>query len=564
MSIINTTAKWYRANRDESLLVASIAVFLASGLVIGSMVGRAFSGDSGFRESFRALVEFVPMVDLVNVVSVLIGVYFGLLLLLFFDFKKRIQSVLLIFGTAVSFVIIWANGVMFTAMGPIDWTIVAVSAFFIAYLLGGKKLRALSIEPDDIYRNRVFTTESDDPVEFPAASRYLWWILAGFVVLSLHEAYTQYPEFLFVQGDTLQSNLPLAAENYEANGSETAAARDILASFFFLGSFHIFLDYEASKKVVFVGPPRSGKTHLIIGLFSQAQNENLNPRNVSKHITDQRGFIIDNQEWAEETEAEIHDMSFHYTTPGLFSKNVVVDGLDYPGEYSYFIPAGLELAKEGMHLPDEPIDEEPPVEFGRGKIGSQIENRNLDSETAKRFKHLVKNAEYGFEAEFTNTISDISGKRDGDGGGSADQKYLYMVNSVLPRIRDADMIGFVFDTEQQLRWDREDQDAKYADLGYYQRIIDLSGAGASLAIATKADVLCEEFFEREYLEPTDDYNHFREFVNDRLLGGPFGGELQALQMKPYPVYLENNDGEDGPKVPVRAFGVNQLLEKLGR
>lgn len=564
MALVTTAAKWYRANRGETILGALVVVILLSGYLIGQMVGRAFAGESGFRESFRTFVELLPFVDLVNVVSVIIGLYLGLLLLLFIDFKKRVQSLLLLAGTAVSFVMIWNRGVMFTAMGPLDWTIVFVSLSLTAVLIGGQSLRRLSISLDDIYRNRVFTTENDDPVEFPRAANILWWLLFGFILVSTHEAYTQYPELVVAQEAAIDHNLGAVVPQYELVGSEWSATRDILAGFLFLGSFRVFLQYEASKQVVFIGPPRSGKTHLIIGLFSQAQNENLNPRDVSEHVVNQRGFIINNREWANETTATIHEMGFQYTTPGLFSKNVVVNGLDYPGEYSYFIPEGLELAAQGMVLPNEPIDEKPPVEFGSGRLGKQIQSQDLTPPKQSRWSHLVENYNNGYEDEFVQRLKEISGRRDADGGGSVAQKYAYMVNSVLPRIREADVVAFAFDTEQHLRWMNGDDDAKFGDVGYYQRIMDLSNAKQSIGVATKADLLREEYMDIEHLEPADDYDRFRDFVNDRLLGGPFGGEIQSLQITPYPVFIENSDNQDSPNVPIRAFGVDKLLEKLGR
>ncbi|MFC6722335.1 hypothetical protein [Halovalidus salilacus] len=67
------------------------------------------------------------------------------------------------------------------------------------------------------------------------------------------------------------------------------------------------------------------------------------------------------------------------------------------------------------------------------------------------------------------------------------------------------------------------------------------------------------------MEPDAEYAEFREYINDRLLGGPYKGELQSLQLKPYPVYIENREDpeEDAPKVPLRTFGMEELLQEMG-
>ncbi len=552
----------YQQYRDEVWLVATVLIILVSGILIGSMIGRAYGGYSGLRESFRDLIEFIPYLDLVNVVSLIIGLYFGLLTLLFFDFKKRIQSSLLIVGTLISFVFIWAEGVMFTAMGMIDWTIVIITGTVTIFTIGGKTLRRMSFNPDDIYRNRVLTAEGDTPVEFPKAAAYLWWLLVVFVGISFYEAYTQYPQFFVSNGDIFTLQLGAFVDNHKIVGSENLIARDLLASFFFLGSFLLFLRYDASKEIVFIGPPRSGKTHLLIGLFAEAQNSNYNPRNVSPYITEQKDYIIARENWAEETEGEVHEMGFNFTTPGVFSKNIFINGLDYPGEYSYFIPEGLRLASEGMEVPETPIDEDPPVEFGGPPIGQQLSG-NSDIKTSK-WQHLIDNETSGYEENYKTIINDIRGMRETDSGGPEDSVYVYMVNSVLPRIRDADVVGFVFDTQEHLKWE-QDENSRFVQLGYYQHIMDVSSARRSIGIATKTDVLKDDFVDQRHVEPDAEYAEFREYINDRLLGGPYKGELQSLQLKPYPVYIENREDpeEDAPKVPLRTFGMEELLQEMG-
>ncbi|MFC6720255.1 hypothetical protein [Halobacteriaceae bacterium SHR40] len=562
MSTTQTIAGRYQQYRDEIWLSVYTLLILFSGYVIGGVISRAFGSYSGLQESLRNVIEFIPLFDFVAFVSVIIGVYLGLLTLLFLDFKKRIQTLLLGFGTLFSFLIIWSEGIMFTVMGPVDYVIILLVGLFVTFTVGGATLRRLTVNPDNTFRVRSwFTTDGDEPVEFPQAARYLKLILAVFVFISVFEAYTQYNTFIVPSEEFLKIQTS-AMESFEAGGSESAVARDILFSTLFVGAFWQFLDYEAGKRIVFIGPPRSGKTHLILGLYTAAQNANYNPRGVSKFITDQKEYIINNREWAEATEEQTHKMGFSYTSQDIFSKNIHIDGLDYPGEYSYYIPDGLALMKDGMALPDTPIDnpiEKLPPGMDLADVGEQF--ASIDS-ADPQWNFLVANAENGFERQYKDLIDEIERQRDSRRGGGGDRNaaYLHLVCSVLPRVRDADTLGFMFDMSQYKNWET-DGGGRYLEVEYYQRIIDEANANQSIGIATKSDTLKGEFVEDRRIEPADNYDEFQNYVNEHLLNSPYRGAIQSLQIKPVPIYIHNES--DRPEVPVRTFGIEPLLTKFG-
>jgi hypothetical protein len=487
--------------------------------------------------------------------AILTGIYLGLLTLLFLDYKKRIQSLLLLIGTLACFVVFSFTGILFRFLTVSDYIILGGSAIAIIYLLGRAKLRQLNIDANNIFNSRVLVTSTDEPLEFPKAAYYLKWVMILFVVVSYFEANLEYAPLLIIEsGGLIFSGIP----EFTWTGNGLIVAGEAVASLLLIISLSAFFEYDAGKSIVFIGPPRSGKTHLIIGLYSAAQSANYNPRQVSEYLTQQREELLRTRSWVPETQADISQMGFQFSSNNFPSKNIIIDGLDYPGEYSYFIPEGLEMASAGLELPDRPIDQLPQdIEFG-GEIplGSQVDKN-------EGWDHLIANADNGFENQYKNAIADIRARRSSStapAGRQPDRIYLHMVNSVLPRIRNADAVGFVFDTREHLRWMNEDENAQHTQIEYYQRIIDQSNASEKIGIATKSDLLIEDFKDERFADPHDAPDEFRQYVNDRLLNGPYRGAIQTLQVTLHPTYIETDSGD--PVLPLQVFGMNELLEKL--
>lgn len=559
-------SQFYSSHKDETWLALYTGIILISGFFVGGVVGQAFDRYSGFKESIRALINFVPLLNLVTFVSIFVGFYVGLLILLFLDYKKRVQSLIMIGGTIVSFVIVWSQGVLFPWMSPIDYVIVFLISCLTLYFLGGQQLRNISFQESSIWENRRFVTQTNNPLEFPRAAGFLKLTVVLVVVISYFEAYTDYNEPLSAGGKKLSVNIGEAIETFHTVGSETSAAIDLFFSMTLIGAFILFLSYDTGRRVAFIGPPRSGKTHTILGLYSEAQESGYNPRNPSTYLTRRIDDVHRSQDWAPPTQAgEVVDMRFIYTTKGQFSKNVVVDGLDYPGEYSWYIPDGLDLVNDGLALPDEPIDEIPKkVNLGSTTpIGEQLED--LDTET-DRWTHLIRNYNSGFEDAYINKIDNSEYRAANNAGGqtsnsSPDQAYLHMVNSVLPRVANADTLVYVFDVNLAKNLMKGDT-SNFNGLSFYEEISASADADREFGIATKSDLLKQDFYNQEFQRPLDNPTAFENFVEDELLKTEMSRQLSALQLDLYPIYLETN--EDGkPVTPIQPFGTDELLDRLG-
>ena len=556
--------------RDLILLSLSGVVTLGSGIVVGDMVVSAFGGESGLRESFRSLVLFLPFVDLVNIISIILGFYLGLLVLLSIDYKKRIQGMLLLVGTiGLVFPILWVEQVMLTAMGPIDFIIALFSLVSTIKIVGGSNLEKLSFNTDAVFSAGILSMGTNRPVEFKKAASLLWGLLAVFIIISFHEAYTSYPQFLFNVGNEIEINTESISE-YQIVGSEAAAAFDILVAALFLTSFRYFLQYDTGRQIFVIGPKSAGKSHLLVGLFATAEQQGFifNPREQASDYLSAKRDLLERGEWVEATEAEVHNMGFTYTSTGKFRRNINIAGLDYPGEYSYYIHQGLELTNEGLQIPSDPIFRSPPVTIGGDiPIGKQIAEQ--DESTRSNWSHLETNEQNGFEQSYINLMQENEfdpARRTRSGIQTA---YIHLVNTILPLVKNADTLIFVYDCQYHVHEESntfEDEFEEEQSLAFYSRILGTADIDRTIGVATKAGYLIEKYEEdvmREfrYGDP-ESYKRFRRWINNEMRSGPFGRDINALQLNLFPANIKEDENDD-PDLN-QTMGMEQLLEKLGR
>lgn len=600
---MNNLAQTYQRNSDEIKLGAYTVLMLITGLVVARVFDMAFGSFSPLERTFENILIFIPLIDKITIAAVLFGVYLGLIILLFFDYKKRVQSYLFGLGTLIAVAGFLANDILLSYMGPVDFVLTLLAGAVVFIRIGGQQLRDLSISPADVFNSRVFTTDSDEPVEFHAAADTLSSLLTLVILAALFEAHTQYAPLLTRSSGSVVPNLA-AFSNFSAAGSEQVIAVNLLFSLVFVGSLRMFLSYEAPpNRVVFIGPRRSGKTHAVIGLYAQAQSAGLNPRDASQYLTVKEGELKRTQRWVDPNEDEVDHLGFRFTAEGLFPKDVIIDGLDYPGEYSHHIPDGLDMHEGGLQFADLSESDLPQqngddFEFGKDEpIGNRLEAiRNGLDEPHPEWEPLIENARNGLEQELKKTIERTRERRassgnvatgggnqsdrgigdsgtqrgatggisdDGNSNTPPDRVYFDLVTAVLPKVATSDTVCFLFDIEEQQKWSEGDTTTR-VDVGYYQQIVDLAGK-RHIPIATKTDRWGKEFEERNNHRPQDAYGTFRDYINNRLLDGPFAGQVSSFGSVPLPVFIETEErgGEERPRIPLELCGFERLLEKLG-
>lgn len=94
-----------------------------------------------------------------------------------------------------------------------------------------------------------------------------------------------------------------------------------------------------------------------------------------------------------------------------------------------------------------------------------------------------------------------------------------------------------------------------------------------ILVATKTDIFADMFWEEHELSPQEDFDAFRDFVEDQLTQSEQFASLlrQTPTSEVHPVYYETEFNESGERVPYRdengsavTVGFKELLEKLGR
>ncbi|SDG38670.1 hypothetical protein [Halorientalis regularis] len=144
------------------------------------------------------------------------------------------------------------------------------------------------------------------------------------------------------------------------------------------------------------------------------------------------------------------------------------------------------------------------------------------------------------------------------------------VDSTLERLVDgvetADTLVLLLDLERFMN-DEPLEITEYFDI---LRQADNTGV---ILVATKADVMAEEFREKRGLEAHRYQDEFRQYINQRLRGSQqVEGLIQETAgTEIYPVYYQTKVNENGDRVPIRdetnsvtTVGYDELLDLLGR
>jgi hypothetical protein len=310
---------------QEEIKFAGYALMMGlPAIVLAQMFEQAFGGFSAFKQSVFRLTRVVPLVSFITLVSLLFGIYMGLLILLLLDYKKRFQSLVFLGITVLVVVVAISQGLFFTEAGVTGIAVAIIAAVSTVLLIGGEDVGDIRVGGGE----RFIDLARDEPLEFPKAERYFVRILGGFVVIALFEAHTD--RWPLVQ---LHNGIPVpnpAGLSFTIIGSDFWIGMDLLASFVFIVGLSLFVGYETERRIVFIGPPRSGKTHCLLGLFIEAQNKN-DARNPRGMIEPLKSRFTRKQDWLDPNEAgDIRRMYFENSFGKLFRKNIIVDGLDYP------------------------------------------------------------------------------------------------------------------------------------------------------------------------------------------------------------------------------------------
>jgi hypothetical protein len=238
--------------KEPLKLVLRFLVIVVTAPVIGWMFSRAWvPGNSVYDQGREFLTELlgVPGPEATKLFAVFtFGIYLGLLILLTVDLRKRVQAMLLWLGTALALAAVASVGwviprVELTQLNVLGFLLGLVSAI----VLEANQLRAIDSSESSFRR----PTQSSGAIsEFQYAAGVLFVVLLVAVVATLVQ---------LVLADAIQVYDPVAAV-------------------VFLVVVFQFVSYESETSYATLGPERSGKSMLMLGLcLTLLQNNEMHP-----------------------------------------------------------------------------------------------------------------------------------------------------------------------------------------------------------------------------------------------------------------------------------------------
>lgn len=300
--------------KEPRKLLVRLIVIAAVSPAIGWMIGRAWvPGHQVYDQSQQLLASFlglsgVQALELIGAFS--LGVYLALLCLFILDVKKRVQGVLLALGTVISLAVVSSMGVFIPNIefaAPLN-VLGLILGFGAGIVVESAALRAVDLARSSLKRP---TLQNGDVVEF----RYAAWLLFGVLTLVIALSVLQ---------------VVLAG---------LVRVVDVVASGVFLVMLFQFVQYESETRYVTLGPERSGKSMLLLGLCLELLRH-------SEVHPDPNGYLQNGLERASNLQPgaerwpipstphdEVRVGSFEVIAGSYFPRRLELTALDYAGQH---------------------------------------------------------------------------------------------------------------------------------------------------------------------------------------------------------------------------------------
>jgi GTPase SAR1 family protein len=475
-----------------------LAVVVVTSVLLVPMVATAWQMQ-GLLPFIATLPAFVGLASLPQYTVFLLGLWFSLVALLWFDIKKRVQGVVLALGTAVAVASLCQLGLVcgrINLLGNLLW------------FLGGGVFGALLGGIRGVFDNRTPTSR-----EFRRASKLLFVIGTLLVVGA------------FVEVHLMSGLYSVSPSEYDNVFSMPVNA--LLAAGYVV-SLRSFLAYDAETKFFVLGPRGSGKTMFLLGAYREADEAQLyddrkTPPNPTRDLTRLLQFVDEHRdEWPPATRPDEAPAThgFQYVHGRILPRNVTVNSIDYAGEdlsvIAELLAMGSRAAKRASRRQQ------------RGGIDSAVGFGDpFDNETRERKAVLLE---------------------------------------LRKKVKTSDTLIFLFDVERFL----DDQKLEVID---YFNILEEVGGASVILVATKCDLLVDDFRRETGGDPVMDYDDFKRYVNERLQTSEQVRALtrQAAGSEIYPVYFQTRVDESGNHIPMRddhqrllTVGFDELLDQMGR
>lgn len=330
--------EYVRQNREKLAFFGYFFLMLGLAVPLSQMIVRAWDhgGDGNLlRTLFHLPTEFGVEPAIVQAVA--IGLFLGFLVLLTVDPKKRWQGVLLWLGVGVAFLFFVSVGFVprtFNRLGlTAPWLVLGLA---LGILAGGGRM---------LVEAALNGIHSVGQLEFRHAARRLFQLVAVVTIAFFLEYHVQYPGFTTFgpEGVVLDSGTVGFRSKH--------VVVDAVATVGFLGVMHRFIQYDADRHFIVLGPEQSGKSMFLLGAYLEALNreeDSQTPMEPTNDLMEMVDNFDQSRGWAIEgtTTGTLKELAFQYVHGVVFPKNIRVSSPDYAGEYLSDIPDAL-LAPPG-------------------------------------------------------------------------------------------------------------------------------------------------------------------------------------------------------------------------
>lgn len=579
---IQDLARSYRAWYEEVWFSIYTLLLIMSAIGISQELVEAAEASGGIEGTLSNLLGTVNL-DVVDLGAFVLGLHLCLLAVLFLDHKKRMQSILIAFGTVIGLLAMLTGGVFFVWFDSIKLVIMLFGFLTGTLVADWSEIRRIKIgDPGALARGKVITGEGQDPIEFPRAELALYLMLTFVVVAALIDANLQFPSLLVEENGLPRPNVD-AVEQFEITETDSATAFGVASGGLFLVVLRMFLGYEADRSVVVLGPPGSGKTHFYLGLYRAATNHKMHPRD-DYEVSRLQAEMRRSRNFVDRTRKQ-QPLGFTYTIGRYFPKDIALRANDYPGEYFYHIADGIRYCTDALTAEDyenkirEDIQEGKAIKEGEDatKILSQPRTDGggpVEEENDNSFReNLAEEDETTPGQEETNNSEQQS---------EPARRREIVGNQIAPDVIDADLLVFVLDMKSKHQ-ELEADPTGSVELGsaineaeFKQILTALSEAGRSQdvkLVASKSDFLLDSFEEKHpqiEIWSSGTYDMFRQHINQSLSQGRGSDIKQRVREEAYPVFYKTaeNDTQEDELVLDRGdpllFGFDRVLRRLGR
>ncbi|RCU44213.1 hypothetical protein DU504_15570 [Haloplanus salinus] len=334
-----------RENREKVQLVVYLILILVFAALLTPMLGEAWQRAGIPRRLFYALNLFGMQTE--AVATFIIGLFFGSLLLMTYDTKKRLQGVLLFGGSVIGILLLSARGLLLPNIDFGDTLMWLVFGLLGGALIGGGR--------------ELLAARGSQTLELRRASKLVFYMLTIMTVIGFLEYHLVYPVPFDFTGEG-QFTIIEPTRSFDVHGGAQQVAFNAVLVCGFVVVTKRFVQYDARRDFLVLGPKASGKSLLLVGAYLEAldrysgsgDEETATPLNPSQDLMNLVGELDRQQEgWfisATRTQ-ELEALKFQYVYGSVFPMNIQLSGLDYAGEWLEEIPDAMLGTMDRSEMP---------------------------------------------------------------------------------------------------------------------------------------------------------------------------------------------------------------------